>query len=93
MRMLNVHITSSTEIFFPSCHLALSLNLNATHERSSGHSIDSAISPYSVKASSLDEVVNDSNKFPIPSADVPFKIKGLNESYEPIELNVTLPPL
>ena len=66
--------------------------MKETHERSSGHSIDSASKPYSVNASSLDDVVKVSNKFPIPAGEVPFKVKGLNESKEPVELNTTLPP-
>ena len=70
-----------------------SLSVNATQDRSSGHSILSASNPYSVNASSLDDVVNVSNIFPIPAADVPFKIKGLKESKEPVVLNTTLPPL
>ena len=77
---MNVQITSSGVILLPSCHLASFRKLKDTQERSSGHSIVSASNPYSVKASSLDEVVNVSNKFPIPEAAVPFKVKGLKVS-------------
>ena len=78
--MLNVHITSSAVIFFPSCHSASSLITKETQDLSSGHSIDFAINPYSVNASSLDPVVKVSKRAPIPAADVPFRINGLNES-------------
>ena len=60
--------------------MASSLRVNATHDLSSGHSIVSAKSPYSVKASSLEPVVRLSYKNPIPAADVPFSVKGLNVS-------------
>ena len=90
--MLKVQITSSGVIFFPSCQIASSRIVYATHERSSGHSILSAIRPYSVKASSLELVVRVSYKFPIPAAAEPFKIKGLKESYDPVLLKVTFPP-
>ena len=90
--MSNVKITSSTVIGLPSCHRACGLSVNATQERSSGHSIVSAISPYSVEASSREFQHRVSQLAAIPAAGWLLMMNGCSESKVPRAPSRTVPP-
>ena len=70
--MSSEKITSSTVIGLPSCQRACGRSVNATQERSSGHSIVSAISPYSVEASSREFQQSVSQSWLMPAAGTLF---------------------
>ena len=85
-------MTSSTVIGLPSCQRACGLRLKATQDRSSGHSIVSAISPYSVEASSREFQQSVSQICVMPAAGTLFTMKGCSESKVPRAPSRTLPP-
>src|SRR3546814_3189143 len=62
-------------------------------ERSSGHSMVSARSPYIVKASSSPFTISVSVAMPALAAAVPFALKGLKVSKVPSADRISVPPL
>ena len=91
-RMSKVKITSSTVIGVPSWNCACGRKVNATQERSSGHSMVSAIRPYSVEASSRDDQQSVSQIALMPAAGTLFTMKGCRESNVPRAPSFTAPP-
>ena len=92
-RMSKVKITSSTVIGVPSWHRACGRSVKATHERSSGHSMVSAIRPYSVEASSRDDQQSVSQIEVMPAAGTLLTMKGWSELNVPRAPSLTMPPL
>ncbi len=91
-RMSKVKITSSTVIGVPSWKRACGRSVNATHERSSGHSMVSATRPYSVEASSRDDQQSVSQIAVMPAAGTLLTMKGWSELNVPRAPSLTAPP-
>ena len=85
-------ITSSTVIGLPSWKRACGLKVKATQARSSGHSMVSAIRPYSVEASSREFQHSVSQIEVMPAAGTLFTMKGWSESKVPRAPSRTVPP-
>jgi hypothetical protein len=88
-----VQITSSTVIGEPSWKRACGRSVKAAQERSSGHSMVSAIKPYSVEASSREFQHSVSQIALMPAAGTLLTMKGWSESKVPRAPSRTLPPL
>ena len=85
-------MTSSAVTAVPSWNFASGRSVYATHDRSAGVSMVSAIWPYSENGSSNDWMVSVSKIWPIDAAALPFRMNGFRLSNVPIAASLTSPP-